>query len=126
MAERGRPARRAISAEPPKPFGHPDLVLARAVGAGVVCSDDAELIGATRLGEMTLEEAARAWGLDYKTAAQRRRRAEVALVTWILEENVSGIAVDATFRRSGDRRSIRDGRRGGRPRQGHGRAGQGI
>ena len=45
MAERGCPARRAISAEPPKPFGHPDLVLARAVGAGVVCSDDAELIG---------------------------------------------------------------------------------
>ena len=110
MAERGRPARRAISAEPPKPFGHPDLVLARAVGAGVVCSDDAELIGATRLGEMTLEEAARAWGLDYKAAAQRRRRSEAALVTWILEETGPGFVAD---------RRVPAGSKGeGRPRQG--------
>ena len=126
LAERARPAHRPISAEPPKPWGHPDFVLARAVVQGVICADDAELIGATRLGEMTLVEAARAWGLAYKAAERRRQRAEVALVAWISQGYVSGIAVDATFRRSGDRRSIRDGRRGGRPRQGHGRAGQGI
>ena len=126
LAERARPARRAISAEPPKPWGHPDFVLARAVAQGVLCADDAELIGATRLGEMTLAEAARSWGLAYKAAERRRQRAEAALVAWISQGYVSGIAVDATFRRSGDRRSIRDGRRGGRPRQGHGRGGQGI
>ena len=109
MAERGRPARRAISAESPKPFGHPDLVLARAVGVGVVCSDDAELIGATRLGEMTLEGAARAWGLDYKAAAQRRRRAESALAEWLTSTGPGLVA---------DRRVPAGSKGEGRPRQG--------
>jgi len=85
LAERARPAHRPISAEPPKPWGHPDFVLARAVTQGVICADDAELIGATRLGEMTLAEAARAWDLAYKAAERRRQRAEVALVAWISE-----------------------------------------
>lgn len=50
LAERGRPGHQPVSAEPPKPYGHPDLVLADAVAEGVICGDDAELIGATRLG----------------------------------------------------------------------------
>ena len=110
LAERARPAHRPISAEPPKPWGHPDFVLARAVTQGVICADDAELIGATRLGEMTLAGAARAWGLDYKAAAQRRRRSEVALVAWILQETGPGFVAD---------RRVPAGSKGaGRPRQG--------
>ena len=110
LAERARPAHRPISAEPPKPWGHPDFVLARAVDQGVICADDAELIGATRLGEMTLAEAARAWGLAYKAAERRRQRAEVALVAWISQGFRPGFVAD---------RGVPAGSKGaGRPRQG--------
>ncbi len=110
LAERARPAHRPISAEPPKPWGHPDFVLARAVAQEVICADDAELIGATRLGEMTLAEAARAWGLAYKTAERRRQRAEVALVAWISQGFCPGFVAD---------RGVPAGSKGaGRPRQG--------
>lgn len=71
------------STEPRHPFGHPDLVLARAVAAEVVCADDAELVGATRLGEMSLADAAESRGIGYKAVAARRARAERALVAWL-------------------------------------------
>lgn len=47
-------------AAPPSavPAGHPDFVLVRAVPAGVLAADDAELIAATRLGQMSLHAAA--------------------------------------------------------------------
>ncbi|MGH9284662.1 MAG: hypothetical protein ACRD0M_03165 [Acidimicrobiales bacterium] len=83
QAERGRPAPLPVSVEPPRPFGHPDLVLARAVSEGVVCADDAELIGATRLEEMSLAEAAQAWGVSYSAIKWRRARAEQALVHFL-------------------------------------------
>ena len=35
---------------PGRPVGNPEVLLARAVGCGVLCADDAELIAATRLG----------------------------------------------------------------------------
>lgn len=37
------------SQPPPPPWGHPDFVLARAVAEGVITTDEADLIGATRL-----------------------------------------------------------------------------
>lgn len=64
--------------------GHADLVLARAVRAGAVSDSEAQLIGDTRLGHLPLCEAAQRAGVPYKTAAQRRRRAEARLVTWLL------------------------------------------
>lgn len=83
LAEAARPGVHPVSAEPSRPWGHPDLVLVRAVAAGVVCADDAALVGDTRLGLLDLTEAAAALGVDYKTAHQRRRRAEAALAAWI-------------------------------------------
>jgi hypothetical protein len=82
-AELARPGREPISRRPPRPYGHPDFVLLRAVAAGVLQAEDAELIGATRLGEKSLPEAAVALGIDYFAAQKRRRRAEAALVAWI-------------------------------------------
>jgi hypothetical protein len=107
LAERARPGHDPVSAEPPKPFGHPDFVLARAVAEGAVCADDAELIGATRLGEMSLADAAVSWGLTYKAAERRRHRAETALVAWIHDGFVAEGAVPAGSKGAG------------RPRQGH-------
>jgi len=107
LAERARPGHDPVSAEPPKPFGHPDFVLARAVVAGAIRADDAELIGATRLGEMTLADAAVAWGLSYQAAERRRHRAETALVAFVVDGFVAETAVPAGSKGAG------------RPRQGH-------
>jgi hypothetical protein len=83
QAEQAQPTGTPASCEPHRPFGHPDLVLARAVSEGVLCADDADLIGATRLGEMSLADAAQLRGVAYKAAAARRARAEQALVGWL-------------------------------------------
>ncbi|GAA4663459.1 hypothetical protein [Amycolatopsis dongchuanensis] len=53
------------SREPKPPFGHPDLVLARAVEAGVLRPAEAELIGETRLQGVSLSEWAAAYNLSY-------------------------------------------------------------
>ncbi len=83
LAEQDRSRLLAHSAAPPRPFGHPDLVLQRAMAEGVVCAEDAELIGATRLGELNLREAAEVSGVSYAAIKARRARAERALVTWL-------------------------------------------
>ena len=78
-----RPGSDPVSAAPPRPWGHPDLVLAAAVRASVICAADAELISATRLGDTDLAEAAERLGLSYWACHKRRRRAESALVEWV-------------------------------------------
>ncbi|MGH9081768.1 MAG: hypothetical protein ACRDWN_00345 [Acidimicrobiales bacterium] len=76
MAERARPGTEPVSAAPPRPWGHPDLVLARLVRAGVIDRVDAELISATRIGGTPLAEAAASVDLGYWAAHKRRARAE--------------------------------------------------
>lgn len=72
------------SAPPPPPWGHPDFVLDRAVQEEVVSHDQAEVIGATRLGGLSLHEFAAQTGTPYDTVRQRRLRGEHRLVAWIL------------------------------------------
>jgi hypothetical protein len=84
-----RRARAMNSAEPHRPGRHPDLVLARAVGEGVVTASEAELISATRIGEVPLRAVAAEWGVPYDTLQKRRRRAEHELVTKFLRPPVS-------------------------------------
>lgn len=69
--------------EPREPSAHPDLVLARAVAAGVLTEREAGLISATRLGEDSLSEAARRGGMRYTTLHHIRRRAEARLAAWL-------------------------------------------
>lgn len=109
-AEQGRPAHRPVPAAPPKGFGHPDLVLFEAVATGVICADDAELIGATRIGGVDLHDAAAAWGLTYAAAGRRRARAERALVAHLREISGPGFVAD--------RPCLAGSTCGGRPRQG--------
>lgn len=68
------------SAMPPPPCGHPDVVLARAVRAGVITGVEAELIGATRMEDTTLAAWADAAGWTRKATYERRRLAEARLV----------------------------------------------
>jgi hypothetical protein len=63
--------------------GHPDVVLASAVDAGVLSAADAELIGATRLDGEPLCMAAVRLGLSHAAVKKRRIRAETRLVAWI-------------------------------------------
>jgi hypothetical protein len=78
-----RHCRQAESARPPSPFGHPELVLGRAVAEAVVHPDDAELVAESRLGETSLQELAVRWGVSYPSLRKRRARAERALVAWL-------------------------------------------
>lgn len=84
-------ARRApavFSAAPPRPWGHPDLVLAEAVAAGVIEPFHAELISATRLGGVYLPALAAELGADAHSLRRRRQRAESRLAAWLSEKNL--------------------------------------
>jgi hypothetical protein len=88
--------RRAVGMEaaaPPRPWGHPDFVLAAAVTAGVITAAEAQLIGDTRLGGVRLEDAAAARGIRRNTLVARRRRAERRLVAGLDSGQVSTTAV---------------------------------
>lgn len=89
LAERVHPGRAPVSAPPPRPYGHPDLILARAVDEEVISATDAAVIGATRLEGVSLEQAARRLGTSYVALDQRRHRAEWALRTFIEEGGAS-------------------------------------
>ncbi|MFF5992281.1 MULTISPECIES: hypothetical protein [Prauserella] len=74
------------SAAPRPPYGHPDLVLARAVGEQILTPAEADLISATRLGETSVTDWAQAHGAALKTAFKARDRAEDRLVTWLRDQ----------------------------------------
>jgi len=64
---------------PIRPWDHPELVLARAVAAAVIDVDEANLIGATRLGQVTLAVAAERLGVTPDCARSWRMKAEQRL-----------------------------------------------
>lgn len=73
------------SAPPPPPWGHPDLVLARAVRAGVITTEEAALIGTTRLEGISTETIAAHLGTSAGAVFKRRRRAELRLLAYLTE-----------------------------------------
>lgn len=87
VAERTGPGNDPVSSAPCLPWGHPDLVLDRAVRANVICRADAELIGTTRIGGTELAEVASTLGLTYEALKKRRLRAEGALAAWLRSDD---------------------------------------
>jgi hypothetical protein len=77
-------------AVPPRPWGHPDFVLADAVAKKVITAAQAELIARTRLEDLELHDAARELGISYAAAKMRRLRAERRLVEAIRSGKVGG------------------------------------
>jgi hypothetical protein len=71
---------------PARPWGHPDLVLARAVKAGAISAGEAELIGASRLEDADLVTFALAEGCSIDVIRHRRHRAERRLVEFLESE----------------------------------------
>lgn len=88
MAAAGRHVPTMGSTEPRQPWGHPDFVLGAAARAEVVSADDAELIGETRLGGVSLHDYAAERGERDGTLRMRRRRAEHRLAGWVRSRNV--------------------------------------
>ena len=84
-----RRADTVASIPPPRPWGHPDFVLADAVAKNVITAGQAELIGRTRLEDLDLEDAARDLGISYPAAKMRRLRAEWRLADAITTGKVS-------------------------------------
>jgi hypothetical protein len=74
------------SSAPRPPWGHPDLVLARAVAASVMSPIDADLISATRLGDVPLTDWAGERDMTVGAAYKARRRAEHRLVTFLRDQ----------------------------------------
>jgi hypothetical protein len=97
-----------ITAAPPHlPYGHPDLIVARAVSAGVIDRDDADLILATRLDGTPIERLAATAGMDGAVLRMRRLRAERALADAITSGLLSGVISDAARNRLDRRRAAR-------------------
>jgi hypothetical protein len=71
---------------PHVPWGHPDLVLARAVGREVLTRAEADLIGATRLEPVSVATWSGRYGMTPGAAYKARRRAERRLVAFIREQ----------------------------------------
>ncbi|MGP4112974.1 hypothetical protein ACTWP5_18940 [Streptomyces sp. 4N509B] len=71
------------STPPHPPWGHPDLVLARAVREGVLTPTEADLIGSTRLEDVAVGR----WAAEHDTtigaAYKSRRRAEHRLAAYL-------------------------------------------
>ncbi|MEA3075396.1 MAG: hypothetical protein QOF60_304 [Actinomycetota bacterium] len=88
LAAHGRHGSGALPAEPHRPWGHPDFVLAEAVQAGVLSDEEADLIGETRLGGVPLRHYAASRGGRHGTYRMRRNRAENRLVVWVRGRNV--------------------------------------
>lgn len=88
MAAAGRHVSTMASTEPRQPWGHPDFVLAAAARAEIVTVEDAEMIGETRLGGMSLHAWAAERGERDGTLRMRRMRAEARLGCWVRSRNV--------------------------------------
>ncbi|WP_433431992.1 hypothetical protein [Nonomuraea sp. CA-141351] len=102
-SEAGRHLPLHESAPPPRPWGHPDLVLIDAVASGVLSELDAELIGLTRLERMPLRQAAARLGLSEAAARKRRQRCEPQLIA-ALRSGEIGSALSPTITSSAPRR----------------------
>ncbi|GAA3432351.1 hypothetical protein ACFFS4_44015 [Kutzneria kofuensis] len=71
------------STPPHTPWGHPDLVLARAVADGVLTQTEAALIGATRLEEVPVADWAAAHQIGEWAVYKTRKRAELRLAAYL-------------------------------------------
>jgi hypothetical protein len=96
----------AVGMAPHLPYGHPDLILQRAVDADVITADEADLISTTRLDAVTVERHAADLGLDPAALRMRRNRAETALVTALHTGTLSG-AISQRSREALRRRAAR-------------------
>ncbi len=78
------------SRTPRHPYGHPDLILGRAVAAGIITQPQADLIGSTRLGDVLVEQIAAQHGVSAPIIRMRRKRAERTLLAAMARGDLAG------------------------------------
>ncbi|MFI6263250.1 hypothetical protein [Micromonospora sp. NPDC051006] len=78
------------SRSPRMPYGHPDLLLGRAVAAGLITAEAAELISATRFGDALIEHLAAEQLVPTAALRMRRRRAERIVAVAVRQGDLSG------------------------------------
>jgi hypothetical protein len=83
-----------LSRPPVRPWGHEDLILARAVADGVLTQTEADLIGATRLEDGSLTDWADRHGVGHWAAYKIRKRAENRLLSYLLDGGPTAEAHD--------------------------------
>jgi hypothetical protein len=81
------------------PYGHPDLLLARAVAIQLIDQNEADLIIATRLEHHTIEQLATTTGTDPAVLRMHRNRAETRVADAIVDGLLSGVISPATRQR---------------------------
>lgn len=80
------PTAPAFGSLPPiPPWGHPDLVLARAVADGAISRLEADVIGSTRLEDTAVADWATRHGSSTWAVYKLRKRAEQHLLTYLLD-----------------------------------------
>lgn len=94
-AASGLPCFAPRSALPPPLWGHPDLLLAKAVRLGVITDGEAQLIGDTRLESTNIAEHAARTGESKWALYKRRERAEQRLITALRAGDLSDPDTDA-------------------------------
>lgn len=102
-----------LSVAPRTPWGHPDLVLAKAVRAAVLSQVEADLIGSTRLEEVAISSWAEQHGSTVGAAYKARSRAESRLVAFIREESRAIDPDDPAANAAMDRLPVEQPRRRG-------------
>jgi hypothetical protein len=85
----------SCSTPPRPPWGHPDLVLARAVAHGVLTQTEAELIGATRLEQVPVADWATHHQIGEWAVYKARKRAELRLAAYLRDGAVAGDPTDS-------------------------------
>ncbi len=78
---------------PPRPWGHPDWVLTRALTAAVIDPEECLLISATRLDDVPLRVVAERLGVSVELAASWRRDGEGRLVAAIRAGDLDWVAL---------------------------------
>jgi hypothetical protein len=106
---------------PARPYGHPDLILGRAVALAVISDEQRQLIEATRLDRELVEDIAARTGVAASALRMRRRRGELKLLTalerGLLDPDSAAVAAGQRRRRredpvsAGVRTSVRNGGR---------------
>ena len=84
---------------PARPYGHPDLILGRAVATGVITAEQRELIEATRLGRELLDEIAARRGVAASVLRMRRVRGEHKLVAALARGDLDPDSAAVTARK---------------------------
>ncbi|GIF16884.1 hypothetical protein [Actinoplanes teichomyceticus] len=96
----------ALVLAPVTAAGHPDMVLARAVAAGVISAAEAELIGATRLEGVSVADYAERVERSYWAVVKERSRAEERLVAAVrggaLADQDAAVIAEATMTLAAD------------------------